>query len=822
MKTRNCEGWSSTIELLESRIAPASFSLDHKTAYFIDVDGDLVTVKTTLGTFDDSNFSFVDPHGPVAGGEHFSQFMLNDAEFAGAKITVTAKRGPQGGDGMVNLGFLDTRGVDLAGFSLKGDISRIAAGDGNLLTPAFGTLTMASMGMLGTSTQLGPDFVNAESYFDGGVGTWTVTGTIRGIPLIYVGPIDTMKVGGGIEQTTITIADRLFALPEGTVNVAGNLDTLTVKGNVSSFNLTATAVGTLKFDGSVADSNFNLSGPLATLKVGKNIAYSQVTAVGIGTVTVGGTVQNTNFTATDYLAITPANITALKVGGNFTNSSVFASGDIGDIVPGARPGLYALTGGVKVNGTVAGSSFYAGTGDIASAVIGGDMNSSSFSAYNIGLIGEGAVPGSVKLIGGITVRGSVEQLNVWTLETLSALRVGGDVEGGYLNCMGDVGQIRVAQSLEDTSLRIGGEMYMAPTEGAKDTMVLAADHPGFGMPANLYFLSIGGDMTNTQLFVTGNVGAITPGAVPGSYKLSGGITVKGTMTQSGVMVFEDLATMNVGGDMVYSFVNALDIGYIGTGATPGTVKLTGLANIKGSMLESFISASGSITALTVGCDMVSSGLTAHAAIGAITAGKAADTYVLNGGVTVRGSMLGGSIATNGDLAALKVGRDLHSADVRALGTYFPQDQLTAQTIGAVTVGGRLERSTIRAGIGTDTWATPNGDVEIGKVTVGGDWIASNLVAGVNAGMDGWFGTADDLRDGYLPSISRIAAVTVNGHAFGSTSEGDHFGVVAGEIGAFKSGGAKLPLAAGAENDLAGYNIGPTFDFRVLEVADMWM
>src|SRR6185369_16540101 len=100
----------------------------------------------------------------------------------------------------------------------------------------------------------------------------------------------------------------------------------------------------------------------------------------------------------------------------------------------------------------------------------------------------------------------------------------------------------------------------------------------------------------------------------------------------------------------------------------------------------------------------------------------------------------------------------------------------------------------------------NPDVQVGKVSIGTKWRESSLAVGVDVGLDNEFGTDDDaLIAGGNEIIARLASLTVKGSAFGTVSSGDHFGIVAEEIAAFKSGGAKLPLTLGASNDLLGFS-----------------
>src|SRR4051794_9372065 len=82
------------IELLEARIAPATL-LDPTHVRYTDVDGDVVLVSISKGTFDlVSNFTFI-RHGL---GEQLQRLSLGtDAgEFARAKLTITATRAASG------------------------------------------------------------------------------------------------------------------------------------------------------------------------------------------------------------------------------------------------------------------------------------------------------------------------------------------------------------------------------------------------------------------------------------------------------------------------------------------------------------------------------------------------------------------------------------------------------------------------------------------------------------------------------------------------------------------------------------------------------
>ena len=460
-----------------------TFSTDFKTATFTDVDGDLVTVKTTAGTFDTTNFRVFLEFGAVTGGGRFSMLDLSDEEFDGANITITAKRSVTlGGDGLVNLGFLDATGVDLGVFSLKGDLGRVKLGDG---TGASATsFTVSSMGVYGMSTQ------------------W------------------------GASNSTVS-------------HVTGELPLLTISGDVAGITLNASSLGTAKITGNVEGATFQIAGAL----------------------------------------------TALTVNGDVLDTTLII-GEVGSIVPGATSGTYKVLGGIKINGDV-----------------------------------------------------------------------------------------------EDSTLEVGG----------------------------------------------------------------------------------NVSTLSIDGTVRDCYLKSNGFGSIATGATTGSVKI-------------------------------------------------------NGGISITGSLLNSYIRTNGDLAKLGVGRRLDGSTVSARGTDAPADDVAAQTIGAITVGGRVSHSSILAGYDTEGSAV-NANVHIGKVKVGTHWIASNLVAGVTAGNDDKWGTTDDVViSGGNSIVSSIASLVITGHARGTVGGMDRFGIVAQKVTALSVSGTTIPLTAGASNNLTGFALGSTFDFRVREVA----
>jgi hypothetical protein len=184
-----------------------------------------------------------------------------------------------------------------------------------------------------------------------------------------------------------------------------------------------------------------------------------------------------------------------------------------------------------------------------------------------------------------------------------------------------------------------------------------------------------------------------------------------------------------------------------------------------------------------------------------------------GPITVRGSLIGTKSPTFGNVTPVIISAEGQAA---------PTDT-TDLAIASVTVGGRVERANILAGYDPDMLNPVNADAQIGPVHVSGDWIASNLVAGVDAGDDGLFGTNDDvlINDAtQSPTITaKIGDVHIDGQVVGTPAgddPNDHYGIVAELVQSLTVHGTAVPLKAGPAND--DIALGTTDDVRLLEVA----
>lgn len=259
---------------LTALVPKVAISGGGKVAKYTDVDGDLVTVKTTKGTFEEGDFTFV-PEGGMLGAQLTS--LKLDAGFAGATVSFTAKRDLLSGNGFVNVGFIDASGVNLGAVSLKGDLGAIEVGDG-LGTSALKSLTVQSMGRLGTSTQEAGGAIELNAL--GRVGTVTVKSDV---------------VGGDFSAAGFTTIKVTGSFVGGSITAAMDIGTLTITRDIRGTE--AAPVEISAFGKAVAPKS-GADNAIKTLSVGGNVEWANVrlglSATGdnsdasIATVKVGG------------------------------------------------------------------------------------------------------------------------------------------------------------------------------------------------------------------------------------------------------------------------------------------------------------------------------------------------------------------------------------------------------------------------------------------------------------------------------------------------------------------------------------------------------
>ena len=187
-----------------------------------------------------------------------------------------------------------------------------------------------------------------------------------------------------------------------------------------------------------------------------------------------------------------------------------------------------------------------------------------------------------------------------------------------------------------------------------------------------------------------------------------------------------------------------------------------------------------------------------------------------GSVVILGDLegvAGSTILRAGYLGAVKIGGDVIGARIMAAGVSAPTSAGQALVIKTVTVLGDVVESRILAGY--TIFSGTNAQVQIGTLAVKGNWILSDAAAGVRAGADLDFGSADDISAPNAGKFaSRIAKIVIGGQVLGTFGGTDTFGFVAKQIGSFRAGNVTYPLSKTTTDNLT---VGPTFDVHVREL-----
>lgn len=786
-------------EFLEPRIAPATLLPGGKAVTYLDGDGDLVTVKTSKGIFLDpstpggaAQFTF----GPTATGTGEQLKVLDlsgSAAFDGTNLTITATPsdvnhdGHLEGDGLVNVGYIKGRdvagavGIDFGAVLVRGDLGAIDAGD-NSTDPAIKSLTVLSLGVEGLTTGA-PDL---QSEMLGGVGSIHIAGDMSGASIAVFG-----SAQGGA--------------------VVGNIGSITIGGSLL---------------GSAADDSGALFavGAMKTVKIGGGI--------------FGGTGK--------FSGLVQANtIDSISVDGTIVGGSGQGSGGIFAMTTLGK----ATTGGALFGGSGPDSGRIAaqkiGTATIGGSVIGGKAVDATLTGQDSGLIyaftpATGAIAGAGTLgavkIGGTITGGSAEGGGaVAATVSITSVTVSGAVQGGDGKFSGTIGAPTVG------AVKIGGSLFGGggDTSGAiiADTLLKSADISGsvLGGGGNASGAIRAGGNTG-PIHIGGSVfggGGVQAGAIfcqtNGNFStIAIGGHLEGGAGQESAEIFTpgSVNSITIGGSLVGGTDSGS--GMIRVGKTLGTLSIAGNV-IGGNANTTFVTDSGYVVASHIGS--VSVGGTIFAGDVTGSGGQVGNSGAIRavfdiGSLTVRGSLVG----SNSSPVIISAG-----------GAETPG--ATDVAMKSIHVDGLVFNAKVLAGYAPDIAQSylgkaVNADAQIGSVFVGGDWRASDLIAGLAPGADGFFGDATDVKisgTGVRDSaavVSKIGSIVFGGRALGTTQAASafHAGIGAEYLASLKVGGTSIiPLQPGAKNDLfatgRAYALGGTqgtgvpdgFDLHAFEV-----
>lgn len=764
-----------SISLFKVTGAAAGDQLGSSVSSAGDVDGD-GTPDLILGAFGVNNLTgaaYVLP-GPAHGHIYPSSFSISTA----GKLTLTGEAAN-----------------DEFGFSVSraGDVN----GDG------FPDLIVGAPGASGISTSAGTSYV-----FFGQAGG--LTGTISGSSLTgangfkIIGEVQNDGAGFGAGGIGDINGDGYADLVVGAPRAGGSTGAAYVVYGGPSGLSTGAVAATVAVHLQNGVGTFNdVDGDLVTVKLKTQLQVSNFDLLVKSTVSGSSLSQlleldlGASFEESD-LSITvkqePGGDGRANIG--FINAhgvdlgAVTVMGDLGKIVAGSggtKLALKSLT--VDSLGAFGGLSEDSGsdhrstiTGSVGPVKILGDVRDALFQATPTATAGSGKI---------------------------ASLTIGGSVIGSRLYALGEINAVSIGP------VKIGGGIVGG-----------SGDYGGELNAGSYSTISVGGSLIGSSGYGTGAIYSGPTDLVPnatgavGPVKIGGGL-LGGSGDDSGQLLGTNFSTITIGGSLLG-----------GAGARSGaleashTTKISVLGNqiggagsFSGSIFN--VRNNGTIGKVFIGGSQIGGTVSQSGFIIALGQGSSI------AGVTIAGDAIGGTAPVSGGILAIGqlgpvVIKGSVVGQVGAPYTIRGGGALTGATsvaIASLTVGGNFEHALVLGGYGRNN-ALLNGHAQIGAITIGRDWIASNVLAGV-ADADGFsfIGNGFDtlINAGGSSAIASIASVTIKGRAMGSAELGDHFGIEAEQIGFVSIRGVKLALKPDKANDTAGFAIGATPDFVVREV-----
>ena len=535
---------------------------------------------------------------------------------------------------------------------------------------------------------------------------------------------------------------------DGLVNV-GWIIAANVNGNV------------LQFLNGIDLNNVTIDGDLGKIWIGDTVATSAVKNL---------VVRSMGRLGTDtQAAATPDNTpnTVSLVLGPIDNLHVLGNFQSNLNVLGSQFGIIRnlVIDGALLGGSSANSGTIVVTGRIDNALIGKIVGGSGASSGR--LIGSDSTDSqfvNVRVIGGVS-GGSGASSGSISAETIVSLTIGG-LLGGEGTESGTI----VATDLQNLFVKrsvIGGT-------GEK-----SAEISGRSAIGNI---RIGGELRG------------------GSGRQSALIAVETDARVGSVSIFGSLvggAGASSGAILVDGLLNSVRTGALigGAGQGSGTIhgRVINLVHVNGNVVGGTGSDSGGVSAER----LLKDGFIHGNIVGGDSASEQARTsrgYV--GGhiierLTIDGDLKAGrddgsglpegaSVGAGGTIGSLHIrGSVIGNENTRV--TISARGNPTRAAIQTLVIDGSVSFAEILAGgidspsRGTGRADFPNADAQIGTIRIGGDLRSTSIVAGVEAGPDGLFGTTDDFPLGgtgvtnAARTVSKIARIIIGGHVLGGTT-----------------------------------------------------
>jgi len=453
-------------------------------------------------------------------------------------------------------------------------------------------------------------------------------------------------------------------------------------------------------------------------------------------------------------------------------------------------------GSLIVRGDIVDVSISSGDGGISTITLGGSLLGGD--AANSGRI-------DVIFIDTMTVGGNIEaglgnkSGQISTVFGIDSLKIAGSLIGKKDFNFDDGAQISVGGDLG--VLKVGGDIKSSGTNGYGDGQVFA--------DGTIEKLKVNGSLigrSSGQGSVIGNEG-IDLAIIGGDVRNGGGAA--GTISSPEGKI----QSLTINGDVLGGSIRGEALGsvFIGGDLVGGSNQFTGVITTSTDATVKSIYIAGSLVGgnaiITGNIDLEPAQLT-NLFIGGDVQSTLANTGSIGAGNLVNATIGGNILAsTTPDTAVTQIsvsglGQLLVGGNIIGNTENIARIQLGSSPAESVKVLGRVDHASLYMTSSNST---------LGKIKVGGDWIASGLAVGATAGPDTIFGTGDDIIQA---GTSSIGVVKIKGQALGSPEEGDSFRIISRTIGALTVGAETYAFGPGAQTQFLGFGS----DFAVVDQA----
>ncbi|MBI1189164.1 MAG: hypothetical protein GC200_00560 [Tepidisphaera sp.] len=578
------------------------------------------------------------------------------------------------------------------------------------------------------------------------IGDVNITGRFDASTVEASTSINSVNATLGFSNSTLN--GNLLSVRENMILVGSNIERITTTADISD--LTITVLGDIRQNLTAINllrSNVNVSGEIRGFNITRDVRASAVIAGSIPTVSIGNNLQSSNVTVSNT-------INTLTAGNRISDSIIALTGPDGSL--GTITALTGIAGQISATGPI---------GTIS--VTGGDLTASITTTGPRGNVGTlTAAAGSVAITADIS--GNIGSI-------IAGRDIGTRGAAGVILVRGTLGSAAAPNGQLYSDLRVGGSIGTVTLGGA-------VDKPGnsqIGRGSIISFSTIGsvsvaGDFAGSVLSYTGGItsvaitnGSFLAGATVGAYDGSiGSFTITNGSLFGDVYADFDITALRVSG---------------GTDGVFGDIGINPASSAA-------ISYDANRNQLPPGVDQ-----NADYQGPSIIAGRNITSIVVSNGSVFESSFFAKRVITS-----ITITGDVRNDDLSAgIGSFFA----AGDNIASVTITGNVSNTAFIAGVvslGADNRPGGTGDKadviksgNISLVTINGSTTDSTFSAGINAGADGVYNTADDTT---AQGFSTIATLALTGPVTNVSAFGD---ILAGSVNTDNRlirGGTNLPNA----------------------------